>query len=516
MQTLELPENLPNRTSQNPAKPAKPNHTLALLMLAIAAVYAIFIHDILWLGNFGINVTLAVLLFLAMAFVVAKLGAVPLRGGGRWLAVPIVLFAVFYFIRDSQALRAYNVLAILIAFGVMGCRTREGQIRIASVASYVIGMFSTFAEVVLGVIPLLTHEIDWQRLATWRHWQVWRRVLVGIFISLPLLLVFGGLFAAADAGFARIVRRIFNLNLTELIARLIFIFVILWMGIGLLSTLILPIFRNIGKSSLPAPVKLGLVEFGLPLVALTLLFATFVVLQLTYLFGGEAMVSVASGLTYADYARRGFFELVMVAMLLLLVLLLTDWLMDKSDTRALTFFRITASILIALMAVVMVSAFQRMWLYTQIYGLSELRLYPTAFMLWLAVTFGWFMLTTLRGRTQRFIFGAMVAGFATLLVLNLINPDALIVRFNAQRAGGLVPLAPRASRSFDSEYVTQLSADAVPTVVEIMPSLPLQDQMQLRRYLQSTSYDQPADWRSFHLGRWWASQAIALAIAPLP
>ena len=70
---------------------------LVIFMLAIAAVYAFFVHDVLWSSHFGINLTLAVLLFLGMAFVVAKLGGVPLRGGGRWLAVPIVLFAVFYF-----------------------------------------------------------------------------------------------------------------------------------------------------------------------------------------------------------------------------------------------------------------------------------------------------------------------------------------------------------------------------------------------------------------------------------
>ncbi len=487
---------------------ARPNNRLALIMLATTTVYAFITHELLWSSDFGLNISLTAILFVALLFITAKLGAVQLRGGGRWMALPIILFTVFYIIRDSQSLRIYNVLAILIAFGVMGLRTQQGQVRVASVVSYIAGMFSTGVEMLLGAFPLLTNEIDWRLIALWRPWQIWRRVVVGVLITLPLLLVFGGLFAAADAGFARILRQLININVAELIGRIVLFITIMWLAVGLLSAMVLPIFHYVDKSAMPALFKLGLVEFGLPLSALTLLFAAFVALQLTYLFGGESMVSVASGLTYADYARRGFFELVVVAVLLLIVLLLTDWLIDKSDARVLHFFRIIASVLIVLMGIVMVSAFQRMWLYTQIYGLSELRIYPTAFMIWIAMTFLWFAFTILRGRTQRFIFGAMLAGFVTLLGLNLVNPDALIVRFNAQRAGGLVALAPRASRAFDSQYVMQLSADAVPALIEVMPTLSAQDQAQVRNYLLNTNY-RLTNWRSFHFGRWWANQAIS-------
>ena len=47
--------------------------------------------------------------------------------------------------------------------------------------------------------------------------------------------------------------------------------------------------------------------------------------QFRYLFGGAALVQVSETLTYAEYARRGFFELVAVAALLLPIMLLLDW-----------------------------------------------------------------------------------------------------------------------------------------------------------------------------------------------
>ncbi len=88
------------------------------------------------------------------------------------------------------------------------------------------------------------------------------------------------------------------------------------------------------------------------------------------------------------------------------------------------------------------------------YGLSEDRLYATAFMLYLAGLFGWLAWTTLRGARRRFAFGGLVQGFAMLGVLHLVNPDVLIVRTNLAR--------PAAERPFDGWYAASLSADVVP------------------------------------------------------
>ena len=74
-----------------------------------------------------------------------------------------------------------------------------------------------------------------------------------------------------------------------------------------------------------------------------------------------------------------------------------------------------------------------MRLYTETYGLTELRLYTTAFMGWLALVFLWFVATVLRERRELFAFGALVGGFAVISAAQLANPDALIVRANAAR-----------------------------------------------------------------------------------
>jgi len=104
-----------------------------------------------------------------------------------------------------------------------------------------------------------------------------------------------------------------------------------------------------------------------------------------------------------------------------------------------------------------------MRLYTAEYGLTELRLYTTAFMAWLVLVFGWFGATVLRGRRERFGFGSVAAGLLVLGALNLVNPDGLIAGTNLARAGR--------GRAVDTAYLNALSADALPAVRRALPRL---------------------------------------------
>jgi hypothetical protein len=61
-------------------------------------------------------------------------------------------------------------------------------------------------------------------------------------------------------------------------------------------------------------------EWVLPLALLDALVAAFVLVQLTVLFGGSRHVLRRAGPTYAEYARSGFWQLLAVSALTLLVI----------------------------------------------------------------------------------------------------------------------------------------------------------------------------------------------------
>ena len=157
-------------------------------------------------------------------------------------------------------------------------------------------------------------------------------------------------------------------------------------------------------------------------------------------------------------------------------------------------FRALAGAQVLMLFVIMASAVQRMRLYQSEYGLTQLRLYTTVFMGWLAIVFIWFAVTVLRGQRERFAFGALVAGLLVLAILHILNPDAFIVRINAARAG--------AGRRFDANYATSLSADAVPALMAALPALDQQDSCLvaahvLRRWMPSES----RSWRTWNWAR---------------
>jgi hypothetical protein len=228
-----------------------------------------------------------------------------------------------------------------------------------------------------------------------------------------------------------------------------------------------------------------------------MLFFAFVLVQARWLFGGAAALQAVPGLTVAEYARRGFFQLVVAAALVLPLLLIADAGAQTAAARRTT--RILSGALVALVFVVMVSAMQRMTLYTQRFGLTEQRVYGTAFMGWLAVVFAWFVITTLRGRRRRFAVGPVIAGITSVFALAAANPDALITRVNMERA--------HAGAQVDGAYLAQLSADAAPEVLKHFGELAAPARCTIARRLLRQAAD-PYSWRTANLARVQAEQLV--------
>jgi len=260
-------------------------------------------------------------------------------------------------------------------------------------------------------------------------------------------------------------------------------------------------FATSALNKAPDKPSLGIVEVGIPLGTLSVIFLGFVVVQARYLFGGEAVILETAGLTYAQYARGGFFQLITVATLLLPLLLGAEWLLDTSRPGTVTRFRSLAIALLVLVGLIMLSALRRMQLYMDAYGLTEDRFYATAFMFWIGVVLALFSATVLRGMRNRFAFGMVTTGFATLAALNVVNPDAVIVRTNLARA--------EAGARLDLEAVGRLHADAIPELVARAPAVLTAEQCEVfRATVDRLAPREAVDWRTWNLGRARARRAL--------
>jgi hypothetical protein len=446
----------------------------------------------------GLNAPLWILAFVAVLAGLLALARAPLHQGRRAMVAPLVLFGALLAWHDSPLLVAANLLALAGAVAVGALRRPDVRLRLAGVLDYAGGMLAAGVAAASGPFPVLERDIRWPELKRLAGDGRVAAVARGAAIGAPLVLLFGGLFVAADAVFKQLVTSVVP-SLNGLPTRVAIALTFAWGSMGLLRDLLTAREedRVVSASVLArraARPRLGAAELLVALGLVDLVFLAFVLVQLRYLFGGDGLVESRAHLTYAQYARHGFFELAAVTVLVLPLLLGADALFRRRGTRDERLFRILAGVLLALLAVVMASALQRMRLYEQQYGLTEPRVYVTGVILWLGVVFAWFGLTVLRGERRRFAVGALVAGFAATLVLNVLDPDALIARTNLSRP------------HVDVAYLASLSDDAVPTLVARLDRLPPPLREQLRTALAARH---PAGgWRSWTLSRGRAAAAL--------
>lgn len=488
-----------------PAERPGPKTRLALASLGAAAILGVAGDLLLRPAPIGVNVALAVVLLVAAALALPRRWGVRLAGGGRWLLPAALACAAAFAWRDSPTLRGLNALALLGLLALALVRLRAGRVRVAGVVEYGLVGVQAGLGAFLGTLFLALEDVQWRELPRDGRWYAPARAIGrGLLLVAPLLLVFGGLFVAADAVFAGLISNLFRLDLADLFGHLVIISFLGWVIAGMLRVAFFDPDWGVRIGGPPRGLALGAIEVGIVLGALNLLFLAFVAVQVRYLFGGEALVLVSPTLTYAEYARRGFFELTTVSALVLPLLLGAHWGLRPGDRAAARSFGPLAATLVALLFAVMASALRRMRLYQETYGQTELRVYTTAFMLWLAVVFVWFLATVLRGRREHFAFGALASAVAALLILNALNPDALIVRANASLAAD-----PGGLRGFDARYGTSLSGDAVPALLVALPDLDRDRQAQIaRKLLRDWSAPPARDWRTWNHGRWAAWDAM--------
>jgi hypothetical protein len=474
-----------------------PRH-LAGRLLLLSIVSGVVADALLRVTPWGINVAILVLLLtLGCATVLGESAGVVFEGEGRWLMLPAIFFAACIAWRDSPTLNVGNWIACATALGLACLTTRAGQVRRAGASQYALGLLYVVVNAFAGSAPLVRREVGWRRYRWWSAPLI--AVGRGVALALPPLVIFGGLFAAADADFEALVHSTFDWDLEDATLHILLAAVYAWLlGGSLREMLIAPMQPSAHQAGRGLRLTLGFVEISVVLGLVDLLFLVFVILQLPYLFGGVVQVAQIG---YSEYARRGFFELVWVAGLTLPLLLVTHWLLRSAPPGAQRVHRALAATLVALLFVIIASAVQRMQLYVTGFGLTELRLQASAFMGWIAVVLIWFLATVLRNRRQYFAFGGLVSAFAFIAALDVLNPDDLIVRTNAHFQH-LATTGP-----FDARPFASFSADATPAIVNSLSSLDVETRRRVVQELTIRATHQ-SDWRTFNLSRAWASGSL--------
>ncbi len=288
--------------------------------------------------------------------------------------------------------------------------------------------------------------------------------LRGVLLASPLLLIFSLLFAAADVTFENYLTKLPEVFSMNLLLHVLLVLLLGWFALGLLAAAWQP-RTTYATPALAA--KLGNTETLVLMGLLALLFVVFAGLQMSHLVRDGAGIAQTTGLTIAEYARHGFFQLIFIAALALVMLFLLAGCC--SSQRLFAGF---GALLLVCVLIVLASAVQRMLFYIDSFGLSMDRVEASTVMLWLCGSLLLFAATVLRNRPAGFASGVISLGIGVCFALALANPAALVARVNIERALGK-------QQALDTDYLYRLGTDAVPTMLEYFPQLTATLQCQL-------------------------------------
>ncbi|TMF01270.1 MAG: DUF4173 domain-containing protein [Chloroflexi bacterium] len=413
-------------------------------MMAVAVLVGLIADQALRTGTFGLGASLSLALIGIGLLFIGRVKTSTARG----LTLGGLLFAIWLGIRASPWLLWPDLAASLVLFGLGASFASRGSLVDLGVAEMAARAFNAVIHGLAGSAFVLRPLIGARsRLASAAP------MARGLLLATPIAIVIAGLLAAADPVFASFFN--INVDLGQLSTDVVFV-----LGGSIVAAGLLRLASAAPMERVDGPRwRLGAIEGLIVLAVLDAIFAAFAVAQALAAFGAAGGTLRAAGVTYADYARSGFFQLLWVAGITAFVIVLFTRITWLSNERARRSFIVLSELGICLTLLIVFVAFRRLSLYEEAFGFTMLRLYSHIFAVWIALVF-LLLAADIAGvhRSRRWFVGATFASIAlVILALNLINPEALVVSMNVNHAA--------TSHEVDTQYLAQLSSDATPNLI---------------------------------------------------
>lgn len=429
-----------------------------------------FFGNILFYGNrLGLSYPLFVVAFLIIFFIHLKSSNIHRQKPGRCFLLPLLALAATYALHSNESLLVLNFLAmpfLLVAQTVLlAGANRYHWFDIRFIVDLLDGAFrrtvTNLPAPFKMVKDLMQRRFDQQR------YEVLKRVLTGLVIALPLMLVIILLLSSADLVFSHYLGKLPEhlrlIRLGEIFGR-----ALLMISITVFSFAYIQSFRKNGeeetalKRSHSEPLELKTrwdpITVSTFLALLNLVFIIFVAIQFSYLFGG-GQFALPAGYTYAEYARQGFFELLVVTLINFTIYILVVTFVKDSRRVLFNLFRVLLSLLSALTLVILISSFFRLSLYEEAYGYTYARVAAHALIIYLFILFV-AAIYRIWQEKHALLKTFIVVSLAAYLIFNFFGVDRFIAASNIERY--------TKTGHIDVHYLTYLSDDAVPLLVTLL------------------------------------------------
>lgn len=436
----DAPANAPPEIAEDPRHVRLRENAKYLLPLALAlgAVYALCFVRAGWLGLNAAVFAAAVCATTRLALV--RLGQSDNKRDAFWMTGILLLGLSVFFTANAT-------VQFISCFGMVLAEMLWVMNAFADILSW------RFGRVIAGGFRLFGRTLA-HISEPFRHLAALRRggnrtglyVLLGLCIAVPLCALMTALLGSADAAFGALVDRVFGGWDVPTAVQTAIQAVLCTLAVAVLfySALCAQADRSErpAKETHRASAVVAVTFTG----ALALVYAVFCAVQISVLFAGN-IAALPEGITYAEYAREGFFQLLLVSGInvALIVYAQRRFAMNRALRALLVFLSACTYLMEA-------SSAMRMMLYVNAYGLTFLRLLVLWFLVLLALLLGAAVYTVFHAEFRLFRF-TLVACLALWLVFAFARPDAIAVRYNLSQHG--------LNDTTETQIVYESSADAI-------------------------------------------------------
>ena len=477
------------------------------LFLVIAFLLGCGFDFLFWKQSLGINfVVFMTLCLFGGLYLLYSNGLQPARNT-LWLLLPFVFFAVVTSIRQEPLTIFLSIVFTLFSAGLFASSYLGGRWMEYGLSQYIHKFFMLIRDLISEPVSFVYSTLRQKSNSSTQKNVVAWGVLRGLVIALPIVTFFACLLASGDIVFNQKLGDFLKLfsveNFPEYIFRfaLIVICSLFLIGVFLHAALNSQDVTLVGEEKPLIKPFLGFTESAVVFTSVAVLFLIFVIIQFQYFFGGETNIGVAA-YSYSEYARRGFNELVTVAFFSLVMILGFGSVTHRETGSQRRVYSWLSVILVALVIVILVSAYQRIGLAIDWHGFSRLRLYTRVFLIWLGILLVTVVVLEILRKERFFAFAALLASMGFACSLILFNVDTAIVRHNVPRV--------LQRKNLNVSHLASLSVDAVPALASEFYSHKYPEWVHeglgaaLTCYLHKDPDEEVTwdNWSSFNLSRW--------------
>ena len=420
--------------AENKFKPSLTDFVFALVSFILGYVFARWVL-FSWQG-WGVTVFTTIYL-LSVTFYLIKKGAFEKsKASIFWMVITWVIGAS-YALWENQGLA---VVRSLFLFGSAGYYVivASGNTLLGSTSNFLL-IDGINAVIIIPLRNLLNQYVSFSALRKGEKRGSVMPALLGIIIAIILAAIIVPLLETADAGgfgmVLRFLRPTLGADFLETIMYIVVAVPVAAYIFGLISGAAHKkgtdiINRESAEKTVTAMRIVQPATINIALGAVCVLYLVFIFSQLPYFFSAFTGSRPEGWLNYAEFARQGFFELVTIAAINLAILTGSNLFSKKHrlESRLLKAFNIALAIITL---VLIATAFSKMAMYIGVYGLTMRRLLPCVFMIFMAVVF--VALIALQKWNFSIVRVALIVGTVMFAGLSLANPDAMVVRYNADR-----------------------------------------------------------------------------------